>query len=116
MRSSSWSFVEIPYNARRIKRFGYAMNGTRQWDKYASLTGFDWEDFTDGSVFVDVGCGIGTTAAVIADARLHLCVVVVDHEQVIEKAIPAVPRGRKTCSLDPGSPRSFRGRARHTDT
>ncbi|KAI0749627.1 S-adenosyl-L-methionine-dependent methyltransferase [Daedaleopsis nitida] len=83
-----FEFLELPHNARRLKRFGYAMNGTRQWEApNGILQGFDWEDLPEGSVVVDVGGGIGTTAVVVADAHPHLRVVVEDRKQVIENAV-----------------------------
>ncbi len=113
-------WLELPENEDRLLRFGHAMVGTRQCEtkneilRGATLeirmsastharctdidavpllvhTGFPWEDLPRGSVLVDVGGGIGAQSILVAQAHLHIHVVVEDREQVVSTAASVRP-------------------------
>jgi tRNA1(Val) A37 N6-methylase TrmN6 len=48
--------------------------------------GFKWTDLPDGSIIVDLGGGVGSTALIIAKAIPHVNLVVQDRPSVIEDA------------------------------
>ena len=49
--------------------------------------GFPWQDLPDGSLVVDVGGGIGSTAMLLAHTFPHLKFVVQDRPSVAEQGV-----------------------------
>ncbi|RPD56594.1 hypothetical protein L226DRAFT_480398 [Lentinus tigrinus ALCF2SS1-7] len=97
-----FEWLEQPGNEARLKRFGPAMTGTAAWEvPGAIIGGFPWHDLREGSVVVDVGGGIGSTAMLLAHTFPHLKFVVQDRPQVAEQGVAAW-RGRCPEMLDSG--------------
>ncbi|TFY59550.1 hypothetical protein EVG20_g7747 [Dentipellis fragilis] len=82
---SIWQFLERPEEQFRRRRFDAAMRGTQALQPAdAILHAFDWKCLKPGSVVVDVGGGVGTSAFPIARAFPDLKVVVQDRHEAID--------------------------------
>ncbi|KAA1478056.1 S-adenosyl-L-methionine-dependent methyltransferase [Dentipellis sp. KUC8613] len=82
---SIWQFLERPEEQFRRRRFDAAMRGTQALQPAdAILHAFDWKCLKPGSVVVDVGGGVGTSAFPIARAFPDLKVVVQDRQEAID--------------------------------
>lgn len=64
--------------------------------RLTGIAGFPWHELSEGSVVVDVGGGIGSTAMLLAHTFPHLKFIVQDRPQVVEHGI-AVSRVGKLC-------------------
>ncbi|KAI0700683.1 hypothetical protein C8T65DRAFT_790056 [Cerioporus squamosus] len=85
-----FEWLERPGNEARLKRFGPAMTGTAAWEvPGAIIGGFPWHELDEGSVVVDVGGGIGSTAMLLAHTFPHLKFVIQDRPQVAEHGVAA---------------------------
>ncbi|TFK81372.1 hypothetical protein K466DRAFT_502247 [Polyporus arcularius HHB13444] len=85
-----FEWLERPGNEARLKRFGPAMTGTAAWEvPGAIIGGFPWHELKEGSVVVDVGGGIGSTAMLLAHTFPHLKFVIQDRPQVAEHGVAA---------------------------
>ncbi|KAH9916743.1 S-adenosyl-L-methionine-dependent methyltransferase [Epithele typhae] len=86
--SPYFEWLEQPGNESRLKRFGPAMTGTAAWEvPGAIVSGFAWDTLPEGSLVVDVGGGIGSTAMQLAHTFSHLNFVIQDRPQVVEQGI-----------------------------
>ncbi|KAF7791494.1 hypothetical protein EIP86_002510 [Pleurotus ostreatoroseus] len=92
-----WEFLERPENLFMFRRYGAAMSGAaRLQPPWAVLTkhlsGYDWALIPEGSVFADVGSGIGNFSLEIAKIRPDFTFILEDRPPVMEKAkIPNLP-------------------------
>ncbi|KAF7338950.1 O-methyltransferase [Mycena venus] len=82
-----FDWYDRPENEHQKTRFSFAMAcSTKLEPPEAILAGFKWADLSEGSVIVDVGGGVGSTALIIAKAVPHVNLVVQDRSSVIEDA------------------------------
>ncbi|KAJ3519830.1 hypothetical protein NM688_g9245 [Phlebia brevispora] len=82
-----WEFLERPENLFMFRRYGAAMSGAaRLQPPWAVLTSYDWASLPAGSVFADVGSGIGNFSLEVAKIRPDLTFILEDRPPVMEKA------------------------------
>ncbi|KAF7791400.1 hypothetical protein EIP86_002414 [Pleurotus ostreatoroseus] len=82
-----FSWLELPENGLRLKRFAIGMQGTQNMSSpSAILEGFGWKDLSKNAVIVDVGGGVGSHSLVLAKQYEHFQFVVQDREAVIADA------------------------------
>ncbi|KAJ6622880.1 S-adenosyl-L-methionine-dependent methyltransferase [Mycena sp. CBHHK59/15] len=71
-----------------MARFGIAMDGGRQMaTPNAILQGFDWKNYPEGSLVVDVGGGVGSQCLNLVQHYPELSFVVQDRAPVIKEGI-----------------------------
>ncbi|KAJ7592015.1 O-methyltransferase [Mycena floridula] len=84
-----FDWYELPEQSYRRRRFGTAMAGIASLRGDEILKQFDWTELPEGSVVVDVGGGVGTTAKFLAELTPHLQIIVQDKPGVVAAGIGA---------------------------
>ncbi|KAF8192783.1 O-methyltransferase [Mycena galopus ATCC 62051] len=83
-----FSWLELPENRVRFRRFGMAMDAGRRVSPPASgsaLKRFNWSSLPENTLIVDVGAGIGSISFGIAKANPQLRFVIQDKASVIQE-------------------------------
>ncbi|KAA1478069.1 S-adenosyl-L-methionine-dependent methyltransferase [Dentipellis sp. KUC8613] len=82
-----WEFYGRPEEKYRQRRFDTAMQGVQALQSPdAIFDAYDWQDLAPGSVIVDVGGGVGTSAFPLSRKFPDLKVIIQDLPNVIEDA------------------------------
>ncbi|KAJ7872023.1 S-adenosyl-L-methionine-dependent methyltransferase [Mycena leptocephala] len=83
-----FEWFDLPEQARRMARFAIAMHaGSKILAPDAIVQGFDWKQYPDGSLVVDVGGGIGSQCASLAKHYPQLSFAVQDRSPVIREGL-----------------------------
>ncbi|KAF8577502.1 S-adenosyl-L-methionine-dependent methyltransferase [Ramaria rubella] len=93
-KESLWKFYERPEESFRHSRFSLGMKGVDALQpkdailsgKSVALSSFEWDILSHGSVFIDVGGGIGSASLPIARDYPDLKLVIQDLPEVIDNA------------------------------
>ncbi|VDB92395.1 unnamed protein product [Peniophora sp. CBMAI 1063] len=82
-----WEFYDLPDQDFRLRRFGTAMEGTKNMaPPLAIVEGIDWTASGEDALVVDVGGGIGAQALTLSRSFPYLRFVVQDREPLMESA------------------------------
>ncbi|KAI0666641.1 S-adenosyl-L-methionine-dependent methyltransferase [Trametes maxima] len=82
-----FDWLELPENKLRLREFGRAMTGVREWEGGENIVdAFPWKDLPKNTVIIDVGGGVGSTSVALAEAYPHLRFVVEDRQHVVDIA------------------------------
>ncbi|KAJ7473007.1 S-adenosyl-L-methionine-dependent methyltransferase [Mycena galericulata] len=83
-----FEWLDQPQQARRMARFGIAMDGGAQMvDPGLILRGLNWQTYPEGSLIVDVGGGIGSRSVPLAKNHPQLRFVIQDRAPVVREGI-----------------------------
>ncbi|KAJ7512285.1 O-methyltransferase-domain-containing protein, partial [Mycena galericulata] len=78
-----FEWLDQPEQARRLARFGIAMDGgARMVDP-----GLNWQTYPEGSLIVDVGGGIGSRCVLLAKNHPQLRFAIQDRAPVVREAV-----------------------------
>ncbi|KAF7373613.1 S-adenosyl-L-methionine-dependent methyltransferase [Mycena sanguinolenta] len=82
-----FSWLELPENRIRFRRFGMAMDASRRVSPPPSsaLDRFNWSSLPENTLIVDVGAGIGSVSFGIAKANPNLRFLIQDKAAVIQE-------------------------------
>ncbi|KZV60684.1 S-adenosyl-L-methionine-dependent methyltransferase [Peniophora sp. CONT] len=82
-----WEFYDIPSQDFRLRRFGTAMEGTKNMaPPLAIFEGGDWSTLGEKALVVDVGGGIGAQSLTLSRSCPTLKFIVQDREPLMEPA------------------------------
>ncbi|KAJ7473014.1 S-adenosyl-L-methionine-dependent methyltransferase [Mycena galericulata] len=84
-----FEWLDQPEQARRMARFGIAMDGgARMVDPDSILrAGLNWQTYPEGSLIVDVGGGIGSRCILLAKNHPQLRFAIQDRAPVVQEGV-----------------------------
>ncbi|KAJ7513135.1 S-adenosyl-L-methionine-dependent methyltransferase [Mycena galericulata] len=83
-----FAWFDLPEQMHRMVRFGLGFSGVSAMAAPdAILHGFDWKTYSEGSIVVDVGGGVGSQSLTVAKQYPKLSFIVQDRAPVIQKGI-----------------------------
>ncbi|KAJ7455082.1 S-adenosyl-L-methionine-dependent methyltransferase [Mycena latifolia] len=83
-----FEWYDLPEQTHRMARFGIAMDGgSRLAVPDTIIQGFNWNDYPEGSLVVDVGGGIGSQCISLAKHYPQLSFAIQDRAPVIQKGV-----------------------------